>query len=131
MNSMDEAEIKSVAPDEVNELQARYDALSHLVTSILVLMVVVSGTLAVYLLRQWRMTSKDLAGYRPAATQFIAEYNRLQGPRTDAFLEKLKDFGRVHQDYFQILARYGMTTNVLAASQPPAAKAPPAAAPKQ
>ena len=43
------------------------DALRHLVVSILILVVVISGTLNIYLLRQWRSTSKDLAGDSPAS----------------------------------------------------------------
>jgi len=128
---MDEAEIKSSAPDEANDLQAQYDSLHHLVISILILMVVVSGTLSVYLLRQWRTTSKDLAAYRPEAAQFIAEFNRGQAPRIDAFLEKLKDYGKTHPDYFPILARYGLSSNVLAGASQPAPKTPPSTAPKQ
>jgi hypothetical protein len=65
------------------------------------------------------------------AAQFLTDYNRVQAPRIDAILEKLKDYGRTHPDYLPILFRYGLTSNALAAATQPAAKTPPATAPKQ
>ena len=66
---MDNLENKSLVQSAGNDLQAQYEALRHLVVSILILVVVISGTLNIYFLRQWRSTSKDLASIRPQAAQ--------------------------------------------------------------
>ena len=102
-------------PPDVEELQNQVDSLQHLVVSILILMVVVSGTLSVFLLRQWRMSSKDLAATRPGASQFINDYNKERAPRIDAFLEKLREFGKTNPSFAPIMVRYGLSFNALPA----------------
>jgi len=91
----------------------------------LILMVVVSGTLSVFLLRQWQMTRKDLAAIRPGALQIIADYNKERAPRMDAFVERLNNFSRTHPDFVPILIRYGALSNAPSASgSTPAPSAP-------
>jgi hypothetical protein len=125
---MDTLENKTSPQPNANDLQAQYDALRHLVVSMLILVVVISGTLNIYLLRQWRSTSKDLAGIRPQASQMIAEYQKVSGPLMNDFLKKITEYGRTHPDFAPILAKYGLkpaaTTNL-----PPAT--PAAAVPKK
>ena len=104
------------------------DALRHLVVSILILVVVISGTLNIYLLRQWRSTSKDLAGIRPQATQMIAEYQKVSGPLMNDFVKKITEYGRTHPDFAPVLAKYGLKP-AAPTNAPPAAPAPPPAAP--
>jgi hypothetical protein len=110
---MDNPDIKSPAVSEVeaSQLAGQVESLQHLVTSLLVLLVIVSGTLSIFLLRQWQMARKDLAAIQPSALQIIADYNKDRSPRMDAFLEKLKDYGRTHPDFVPILVRYGLVTN--------------------
>src|SRR6476646_6925550 len=108
---MDNVDLKRPTSVEVSDLQAQLDSLRYLLTSVLVLMIVISGTLSIYLLRQWRMTSKDLASIRPAASQVFAEYTKERAPRMDAFLERLKDYGRTHSDFVPILIRYQLVSN--------------------
>jgi hypothetical protein len=121
---MDNPDIKSpgVPEAEVSQLESQVAALQHLVTTLLVLLVIVSGTLSIFLLRQWQMARKDLGAIRPSALQIIADYNKERAPRMDAFLDKLKDYGRTHPDFVPILVRYGLATNVA-----PAAGAAPSA----
>ena len=113
---MDNVDIKSPASADLSQLQAQVQSLHHLIISVLILMIVISGTLSIYLLRQWRMTSKDLASIRPAATQVFAEYTKERAPRMDAFLEKLKDYGRTHSDFVPILIRYQVISNTAPAA---------------
>jgi len=108
---MDNADIKSPASADLSQLEAQVQSLHQLIISVLVLMIVISGTLSIYLLRQWRMTSKDLASIRPAASQVFAEYTKERAPRMDAFLERLKDYGRTHSDFVPILIRYQLVSN--------------------
>jgi hypothetical protein len=112
---MDNPDIKSMAEADESHLQGELESLHHLITSVLILVLIVSGTLSVYLLRQWQMTRKDLAAIRPGALQIIADYNKERAPRMDAFIEKLKDYGRTHPDFVPILVRYGVVSNAPAA----------------
>ena len=128
---MDIPEIKAPAPADTSLLQAQFEDLQHLVISVLILLVVVSGTLSVYLLRQWRTTSKDLAAVRLNYTQFINEYHKVGQPRMDAFLDKLKEYGRTHPDFVPILTRYGLSSNVPAGVVPGPATNLPSSAPKK
>jgi len=103
-----------------NDLQAQCQTLQHLVVSILILVLVLSGTLNIYLLRQWRTVSKDLAAIRPQATQIITEYKNVSAPLINDFVRKITDYGRTHPDFAPILAKYNLKPS-------PATNAPPAA----
>ena len=114
-----------------NDLQAQCDALRHLITSVLILVIVISGTLNIYLLRQWRTTSKDLAAIRPQAAQMIAEYQQKSGPLMNDFVNKITEYGRTHPDFAPILAKYNIKP-VAATGVPATARTPtPAAKPKK
>jgi len=105
---MDTLDKKTSIQPELNELQAQYDALRHLVVSLLILVVVISGTLNIYLLRQWRSTSKDLAAIRPQAAQMITDYQKNSGPLMQDFIRRVTDYGRAHPDFAPVLAKYGL-----------------------
>ncbi len=105
---MDTLESKTSPQTNTNDLQAQVDALRHLVVSMLILVIVMSGTLNIYLLRQWRSTNKDLAAIRPQAAQMIAEYQKVSGPLMTDFLKKITEYGRTHPDFAPILAKYGL-----------------------
>jgi hypothetical protein len=117
----------SVQPD-LTDLQAQYEALRHLVVSMLILVVVISGTLNIYLLRQWRSTSKDLAGIRPQASEMIKEFQNVSGPRMQEFVKKITEYGQTHPEFGPVLAKYGLKP-ATPTNSPPAN--PAAAAPKK
>jgi hypothetical protein len=104
---MDNLDNKTPLQTNTNDLQAQCDALRHLIVSILILVIVVSGTLNIYLLRQWRSASKDLAGIRPQAAQMIADYQRVSAPLMTDFVKKITEYGRTHPDFAPVLAKYG------------------------
>jgi hypothetical protein len=105
---MENLDSKPTGQPDSSDLQAQYDALRHLVVSLLLLVVVISGTLNIYLLRQWRSTSKDLAAIRPQATEMISEFQKVSGPRMQDFIKKLTEYGRAHPEFGPVLAKYGL-----------------------
>jgi hypothetical protein len=105
---MDNLDNKTPVQPDLSDLQAQYDALRHLIVSLMILVVVISGTLNIYLLRQWRSTSKDLTAIRPQATQMIAEFQKVSGPLMQNFVKKITDYGRTHPDFAPILVKYGL-----------------------
>ncbi len=129
---MDNLDNQTPSQHNANDLQAQCDALRHLIVSILILVIVISGTLNIYLLRQWRTASKDLAGIRPQATQMIAEYQRVSAPLMTDFVKKITEYGRTHPDFAPILAKYGLKPASLTGAAP-AATTPqqPAPTPKK
>jgi len=121
---MDNVETKSAPLPGSNEWQAHYDSLQHLVISVLVLLIVVSGTLWIFLRWQVKYTSLELEGVRAQATNFIAAYEKTTKPAMDNFINKLADYGRTHPDFAPIMAKYGIKPG--GAPAPPAPTAPTA-----
>jgi hypothetical protein len=105
---MDNLDNRTPIQPLANDLQDQFDALRHLVVSILILVIVISGTFNIYLLRQWRTASKDLAAIRPQAAQMIAEYQRVSAPLMTDFVKKITEYGRTHPDFMPVLAKYGL-----------------------
>jgi hypothetical protein len=93
---------------ELSDLQERCDALSTLVFSLLVLLLVVSGTIWIFLRWQVRNAGRDLDNARPQVASMIAQYEK--GPRQaqDKFISQLLVFGRTNSDFAPVLAKYPM-----------------------
>lgn len=103
---MDNLDTKSPVQPGTNDLQAQYDALRHLVVSILILVVVISGTFNIYLLRQWRATTKELAAIRPQVIQMTAVYQKDEVPWMQEILRRLTEYGRTHPAFAPVLTKY-------------------------
>ncbi len=116
---METPEIKT---SQEEQLRQQIDTLHHLVVSILILLVVISGTFTIYLLRQWQSARKDLASIKPNTTISIAAYNNGEAAKMDAFISRLVDYGKTHADFRPILLKYSLIQTTGAA---PAAPAPP------
>lgn len=128
---MDNLDNRTPLQPNANDLQAQYAALRHLVVSILILVLVISGTLNIYLLRQWRSVSKDLAGIRPQAAKMIAEYQKVNGPLMSDFVKKLTEYGQTHPDFAPVLAKYNIKPAGTTGAPPSTPATPPATAPKK
>ncbi len=92
-------------------IEEQYHSLRQLVSSMLILMLVISGTFNIYLLRQWRSASKDLDNYRPFAANTVGSYQKGDGPAVEAFVRNVAEYGRTHPDFAPILAKYGIKPN--------------------
>ena len=124
---MDNLDIKTPAQSGANDLQEQCDNLRHLVVSLLILVIVISGTLNIYLLRQWRTVNKDLAGIRPQAAQMINEYQRMSAPLMTDFVEKIKRYGQTHPSFAPVLAKYNLKPAGPTSAAPTPPTSPPAA----
>ena len=120
---MENPESTTQVQAELSELREQYEALRHLVFSALVLLMIISGSLNLYLLRQWRFTKTDLANVRPQAAAMINDYNKSVGTLQE-FLKKMSEYSRTHPDFAPIAAKYHLTDVAgKAASAPVAAPA--------
>jgi hypothetical protein len=115
---MNETEINIPASADLTD---QIVALRHQVFTLLLALVVVSGTLTVVLYRQARLTGKDIEMIKPQATQIIEAFKRdRQG--MEAFVKQLTAYGAAHPDFQPILRKYGIVPQAQPAAAPAAPK---------
>jgi len=103
------------------ELMDQIVALRHQVFTLLLALVVVSGTLTVVLYRQARLTGKDIEIIKPQATQIIEAFKR-DRVGMEAFVKQLTVYGNAHPDFQPILRKYGVVPQAQPAAAPAAPK---------
>jgi type II secretory pathway component PulF len=79
-------------------------ALKNQVFTLLVALIVVSGTLTVYLYRQASMAGKDLAQGQQLGTVLSQNEAAVSG-----FVTKLVAYGERHPDFVPVLKKYGIS----------------------
>ena len=92
-------------------------ALQRQVFSLLVALIVVSGTLTVYLYRQASIARKDYDAIAPQAQQIVNAFNQNQSLML-GFVNALVGYGQTHPDFRPVLAKYGITPNAGGAVTP-------------
>ena len=96
-------------------------AVRHQVFTLLLALVVVSGTLTVVLYRQAKLTGRDIETIKPQAAQIIEAFKRdRQG--MENFVKQLTVYGSTHPDFQPILRNYGIVPQPQAAAAPAAPK---------
>ena len=108
-------------PSAQTELTEQVVALRHQVFTLLLALVVVSGTLTVYLYRQSSLTGKDIAAIKPQASQIIEAFKRDQ-QSMEGFVKQLTAYGVTHPDFQPILKKYGIVPSAQPAAVPVAPK---------
>ena len=104
-------------PPVQTELMDQIVALRHQVFTLLLALVVVSGTLTVVLYRQAKLTGRDIDIIKPQATQIIAAFKRDQ-PAMENFVKQLTAYGVTHPDFQPILKKYGIVPQAQPAAIP-------------
>jgi hypothetical protein len=104
-------------PPVQTELMDQIVALRHQVFTLLLALVVVSGTLTVVLYRQAKLTGRDIDIIKPQATQIIAAFKRDQ-PSMENFVKQLTAYGVTHPDFQPILKKYGIVPQAQPAATP-------------
>ena len=107
-------------PDTASEIAA----LRSQVFSLLIALIVLSGTVTAYLYRQSSLAGKDLVVIEPQAEQIINGYNQTQ-PAVAGFINEIEVYAEKHPDFVPVLKKYGIAP---VAGVPAGA---PAAAPKK
>ena len=103
------------------ELMDQIVALRHQVFTLLLALVVISGTLTVVLYRQSRLTSKDIDAIKPQATKIIQAFAQRRASMEN-FVKQLTDYGSTHPDFQPILIKYGIVEQPAAAPAAPKTK---------
>ena len=110
---MNESEMGSPAPVELTDQIA---ALRRQMTTLLLALIVVSGTLTVYLWYQSHIIGKEIDAIRPQAMQVMKILNQTS-PIAEKLVPQLVAYGQTHPDFQPILKKYGIPlTNSVAAN---------------
>jgi hypothetical protein len=97
------------------ELTDQIAALRRQTFTLLLALIVVSGTLASYLIYQSRIMSKSVEAYKPEAMQVFQNYNQSL-PVIRSFVKQLVAYGQTHPDFQQqVLKKYDITPQTIAA----------------
>ncbi|PYJ02974.1 MAG: hypothetical protein DME25_14160 [Verrucomicrobia bacterium] len=121
---MNSVENSTQVQTESSPLSAQLESLRQVLVSLLVLLLVVSGTLNLYFWRQYRSTSATLKSMRPQAPQMDGEIAQMQ-----EIWRRMADYGRTHPDFAPILAKYGLRFTSATGAAPASVGAPGAALP--
>jgi hypothetical protein len=131
---MDTLEDRAPAQPGLTDWREQFTALRHLVVSVMVLLMVVSGTFNLYLWKRWRDASRELDGLRPQAAQIaqtVANIQKVEVPAMQDFVRKITEYGRTHPDFAPILAKYNIKPAAPTGATPATAMPLPAAPPKK
>jgi len=101
--------VPTSAQPDLRDLQAQCNQLQQLVTSLLLILIVISGTLTIFLLRQWRFSKSEVDALTPAVIQLNAEHMNNYG-YTQELARKLAEYGKTHQDFSQIVSNYNLNS---------------------
>jgi hypothetical protein len=139
---MDEIENKPVSmpATDTPDLREQIESLRHLIGSVLILMVMVSGTLTIFLYREMKTASANLDAFRPQALNAMTIYQQQQKPLMIDFAKKIQLYGQTHPDIAPLLAKWDPVftnwdwklsnqTSATPAGVPPTATAPAGVAP--
>src|ERR1700722_10947517 len=94
-------------PDSQSEISDQIAALQRQVFTLLVVLIIVSGTLTVFLYRQASVTRSDIKAIKPQAMQLINAFKQNQA-NIQIFVNQLTAFGQAHPDFRPVLQKYGI-----------------------
>ena len=123
MNNSGNNPVPLSGSSSAGELERQVHSLQSLVSVALALMIVVSGSLLVYLWVQKRGLNSQIA----EAQRAIDDYEKVRGNIYFHFVSNLQNFAKTHPDLNPLLEKYGFLPNQVPAQQVvvPAPKATP------
>ena len=107
---MNESEIGSPAPVELTDQIA---ALRRQMITLLLALIILSGTLTVYLWYQSRITGKEVSLIRPQVLQMMNVLNR-----SSLVVGELVTYGQTHPNFQPVLKKHGIPLTNSAAPNP-------------
>jgi hypothetical protein len=118
---MENPEITSSSEPTAKQLQEQVDSLRHIVVSLLVLSIVISGTFTLFLLRQSKYARVEASNLQAA----INEYNNTNFPVIKDFRDRLLEYSKTHPEFAPVAQKYGLNQGPGSASiQAPAVGTP-------
>jgi len=122
------AELKSEPMAEAESWQQAFQWLRNLFVVVLILLVVLSGSLNLYLYRQVSLANRQLNETRPGIERMVTDYQTKTFPVISTVVSNLQGFAKANPEFgTTVLNRY-LGSNSLPATPAPKAT-PPAPAP--
>jgi hypothetical protein len=129
---MNDSDKFDAAPDfgpDPKGLNEQLEDLRRLFQNALVAILIVSGSLAIFLVRQATLVRRDLKNVGPQVNQMVANYRANDEPEVNRFVNSLVAFARTNPDLYPILAKYKIDAKTSVPASPPAAATNPATVP--
>lgn len=104
----------------VENLQRAYQSLLVRFSLVLIMLLILSGSLCVFLLRQVTLVRRQVK----ELNQFVADYDRSSVPLMNEFRDKLQAYAKTDRNFNAVLIKYFGTNNPPATSAPPRVAAP-------
>jgi hypothetical protein len=95
-----------VSDQAVSDMASQVASLQRQVLSLLLVLIVVSGTVSVYLYRQASMLRKDIDNIKPQAAQVVEVFNKNKVLMQN-FINQLNGFAQKNPEVQQILLKNG------------------------
>ncbi|MGI8965464.1 MAG: hypothetical protein ACR2H1_05165 [Limisphaerales bacterium] len=124
---MSDSKITPVLSPELTleNLAAEQQTMWKLFHAALATLILFTGGVNLYLLRQTISLRKDLANYRLRVTQVIAEYQKGGEPALQSFVKNLQVYGQTYPDFIPILVKYNLAPSTNANNRIPPTTPPP------
>ncbi len=103
--------------NDTTDSNSEISALRNQVFVLLIALIVVSGTLAVFMYRQASLMGKDIAAFKQQTQQILGAYNQNKALIAN-FESQIIAYGKTHPDFMPILAKYGFAQQVPAPVAP-------------
>ena len=113
-------------PATVELLERQLQALRKLFVVALAILLVISGSLMIFLWGQKRILNSQLS----EARKFVEDYEKVTAPFLSSFISNLQAYGRTHPDFNPIMDKYNLRAAVSNAVPPAVLPAPQTPAPK-
>jgi len=94
--------------EDAEDARSAHESLFQFVISVLILVIVISGTLNILLLRLWKNSSSDVKLLRPQYEALVALYQKNDAAAIEKITQTLQAFGATNPDYVPILTKYGL-----------------------
>ncbi len=91
---------------DTTDTNSEISVLRNQVFVLLIALIVVSGTLAVFMFRQASLLRKDIDAFKQQTQPIVAAYNQNKA-LIGSFESQLIAYGKTHPDFVPILAKYG------------------------
>ena len=106
---MNDPETTTPATPQTDDVNQQCVGLQKQMTTLLLAVVIVSGTLTVFLWRQARYARYDLDAIKPTAAQIIQDFNQKRAG-LQTFVSQVAEYGRTHADFAPIMNKYKLNS---------------------
>jgi len=100
------ADLSPAFPD--GDWRAELESVRQLIQSLQILTIVVSGTLNIFLYREFKSAKTDARVWREQMRALEYNYANSDGPRVELFWQKMVEYGKANPEFLPVLNKYGI-----------------------